>query len=68
MINAIDVALSGLAAAEKKVAVSAGNIANLETVGSLSDPAHAPYTPQIVQQVTQAGGDAHAVPKSAFLL
>lgn len=61
MINAIDVALSGLTAAEKKVQVSAGNIANLETVGSLDDPAHLPYTPQTVQQIAGPGGSVNTV-------
>ncbi|MCC7305783.1 MAG: flagellar biosynthesis protein FlgC, partial [Alphaproteobacteria bacterium] len=35
MINAIATALSGLTAATKKVAATASNIANLQTVGSL---------------------------------
>ncbi|PJB69403.1 MAG: flagellar biosynthesis protein FlgC [Alphaproteobacteria bacterium CG_4_9_14_3_um_filter_47_13] len=43
MINAIQIALSGLSASTKKVEASASNIANLTTTGSLTDPAQAPY-------------------------
>ncbi len=43
MINAIQIALSGLAAASKKVEAAASNIANMTTSGSLTDPDKAPY-------------------------
>ena len=43
MINAIQIALSGLAASSKKVEASAENIANLTTTGSISDPDNAPF-------------------------
>ena len=55
MINAIQIALSGLAAASKKVEAGASNIANMATSGSLDDPDNAPYTPLTVQQKTLAG-------------
>ena len=61
MINAIGIALSGLSAASQKVGAAASNIANLETVGSLDDPAHPPYTPVTIQQVTGAGGTVNTV-------
>jgi len=43
MINAIQIALSGLTAATKKTEAAASNIANLTTTGSLTDPENAPY-------------------------
>lgn len=45
MTNAIQIALSGLSAAVKKVNASASNIANLQSVGSLEPGGQAPYTP-----------------------
>lgn len=58
MLDAITSALSGLRAASTKVAVSAGNIANINTTGNL-DGGQSPYTPQTVQQqATPDGGVA----------
>lgn len=56
MISAIQTALSGLTAASKKADAAASNVANLDTVGSLTDPAHPPYTPVETQQTAIAGG------------
>ena len=50
MINAIQIALSGLTAASKKTEAAASNIANLGTAGSLTEPDNSPYTPLEVQQ------------------
>jgi flagellar basal-body rod protein FlgC len=61
MINAIGIALSGLAASSQEIDASAANIANLETAGSLTDPSKAPYTPVSVQQTTGAGGSVNTV-------
>lgn len=44
MINAIHIALSGLAASTKRVATSASNIANLTTTGSIEEGGKAPYS------------------------
>lgn len=57
MINAIQIALSGLNAAKTKADVSASNIANAQTEGALN-PADgpAPYRAQTTVQNTQAGG------------
>lgn len=57
MIGAISTALSGLAAASKKVEVGANNIANLSTAGAL-DPADgpAPYSTQITTQTSNEVG------------
>lgn len=52
MMNAINIALSGLAAAGKKVAAAASNIANIQTVGSVEEGEQAPYTPIGTQQTT----------------
>ena len=49
MINSISIALTGLAAASKKINASASNIANLQTTGSLKEGEQAPYTPITVQ-------------------
>lgn len=71
MINTIQIALSGLAAASKKVEASASNIANLTTGGSLADPAKAPYSAvtTVQQAVTDQNGNglgvkATAIPKN----
>ena len=56
MTNAIGIALSGLQAAAKRVNAVASNIANLQTVGSLTPGGQAPYTPLEVQQTAQANG------------
>ena len=57
MVDAIGIAVSGLAAAGEKARTAASNIANMGTVGAL-DPADgpAPYAPQDIVQKTDAGG------------
>lgn len=57
MINAIQIALSGLNAAKNKIGASASNIANLSTEGAL-DPANGPaaYTPLTTVQTAQDNG------------
>lgn len=55
MLNAIQTALSGLAASVKRVDASAQNIANSRTSGSLIDAENSPYTP--VTTVQQAQGE-----------
>lgn len=68
MINTIQIALSGLSAASRKVEASASNIANMQTVGSLDDPAAAPYTPLLTQQTALADGQGQgAGVKSDFV-
>lgn len=49
MTNAIGIALTGLNSASLKLNASASNIANLNTVGSLTDENNAPYTPITTQ-------------------
>ncbi len=68
MINTIQIALSGLAASSKKVEASASNIANLQTVGSLTDPDNAPFSPLTTQQttITDANGGGLGV-KTEFV-
>lgn len=61
MINAIQIALSGMLAASKKTEAVASNIANQQTVGSLNDPDNAPYTPLTVQQDSLKGTDGHGL-------
>ena len=52
MIGTINIALSGLEAATKKINASASNIANLQTVGSLEENEQAPYNPLTTQQTS----------------
>lgn len=61
MINAIQIALSGLNAASQRASASASNIANQTTVGAL-DPADGapPYAPVTVTQQTQPSGGVQA--------
>lgn len=56
MINAIRTALSGLAAASKRVEAGASNIANLTTAGSLEDPSRPPYAAVTTVQTAENGG------------
>jgi len=49
MTNAIGIALTGLNSASLRLNASASNIANLNTVGSLTDENNAPYTPITTQ-------------------
>lgn len=53
MIGTINIALSGLEAASKKVNATASNIANLQTVGSIEDGGQVPYTPLTTKQTAQ---------------
>lgn len=57
MVDAINIALSGLNANTERVRVSANNIANAGTTGAL-DPAagNAPYTPQDVVATSNGAG------------
>lgn len=71
MINAIHIALSGLAAASKKIEAGASNIANLTTTGSLSDKSHPPYSARttVQESVTDSEGNglgvkSNVIPKS----
>lgn len=61
MINAINIALSGLLASQKKVAVSASNIANLTTNGSLEDKDNAPYNALTTVQEAVTDTDGNGV-------
>ena len=66
MINAIGIALTGLNSASLRLNASASNIANLSTVGSLTDPDSAPYTPVTTQSTAlgEIGGvKTQIVPK-----
>lgn len=45
MVSAINIALTGLESATKRLNASAANIANLQTAGSLEEGGQAPYTP-----------------------
>ncbi|MEC7029227.1 MAG: flagellar basal body rod C-terminal domain-containing protein [Pseudomonadota bacterium] len=70
MINAIHIALSGLAASTKRVATSASNIANLTTSGSIEDGGQAPYSTLTTTQESiningeGAGVKADTIPKN----
>ncbi len=68
MIQAIQTALSGLTAAGRKAEAAASNIANMQTTGSLTDPAQPPYTPIATQQtaVTDGQGNPQGV-QSTFV-
>lgn len=59
MIKAINIALTGLTGASKKLEASASNIANLQTIGSLSDPDNAPYTPLGTTQTALSDGQGN---------
>lgn len=52
MIGTINIALSGLEAATKRVSASASNIANLQTTGSVEEDGQAPYDPLTTQQTS----------------
>jgi len=67
MIGPINIALTGLAAANKQLNASASNIANLQTVGSLEEGAQEPYTPLRTQQsaITDGKGNGQGV-KSTY--
>lgn len=63
MINAIQIALTGLNAASKQVAASASNVANLTTSGSLSDEDNAPYDAltTVQKSLTDSQGNGQGV-------
>ena len=56
MIKAVNIALTGLDAATKKLNATASNIANLQTVGSLEDGKQAPYTLLTTLQTSDENG------------
>lgn len=69
MIDAIQIALSGLMAASRKVAAVASNVANLQTVGSLDNPQETPYTPLETQQTAQSDSNGNPLGvQSTFVL
>lgn len=53
MGNTIETSLSGLIAATKKIDTVASNIANAQTVGSLTDSENAPYNALTTVQTSQ---------------
>lgn len=63
MLNPVNIALSGLQAASKRVAVSASNIANQSSTTSLSggQVVNQPYVAQRVDQVSLSGGGVQAI-------
>lgn len=65
MVSAIDSALSGIAAASKRIQVSANNLANQNSTqtnnnGQITDQ---PYTPQRVDQISLSNGGVQAIVK-----
>lgn len=56
MGNTIQTSLSGLIAATKKIDTVASNVANAQTVGSLTDSENAPYNALTTQQTSQNPG------------
>jgi flagellar basal-body rod protein FlgC len=66
MINAIQNALSGLAASSKRVEAASSNIANLQTEGSLETGEKAPYSALTVEQSSDGNGGvkANVIPKT----
>ncbi len=44
-ISAVSIATSGMRAADARLNAAASNIANVQSAGSLADPAQAPYQP-----------------------
>lgn len=61
MINAIQIALTGLNAASRKVEAVASNIANLQVEGSLDNPEQAPYRPLTTQQTAITDGNGQGL-------
>lgn len=57
MVNAINIALTGLQAASRKLEAAASNIVNYTTSGSLEDGKKPPYTPLTTAQETLPGPD-----------
>ena len=59
----INIALTGLTAATKDLSVSASNIANFQTVGSLEEGEQAPFTPLTTQRtaITDSTGNPQGV-------
>ena len=60
MINTINIALTGLDAASKRLSTSASNIANLQSIGSLEDNAQQPYAPLTTVQTTNNLGGVNS--------
>lgn len=62
MLGAINTAVSSLQVNSKKLEVSASNIANVASKGSMQENGKAPYVPQTVQQQTiESGGETIGV-------
>ncbi len=60
MTSAISIALSGLQSSTQKLAASAANIANLQTVGSLEEGGQAPFSALTTTSSAQTVGDGEA--------
>jgi flagellar basal-body rod protein FlgC len=56
MVNTIQTSLSGLIASTKNLDATSSNIANADTVGSLTDPDNAPYNALQTRQTSENGG------------
>jgi flagellar basal-body rod protein FlgC len=63
MMSAINIALTGLESATRRLNASAANIANLQTAGSLEAGGQAPYTPVTTAQtaITDGNGNSFGV-------
>lgn len=67
MVNAINIALTGLQAASRKLEAAASNIVNYTTSGSLENGKKPPYTPLTVEQETLSGSDGNGAGVNAEL-
>lgn len=65
MINAIQIALSGLQAASKRADASASNIANISTSGSLEPGGQAPYSALTTTETALTDQDGNGLGVSA---
>ena len=54
VVNTINIAVSGLDAASKRLFAAASNVANVSTVGSLEEGDQAPYTPIRASSASQS--------------
>ncbi len=68
MISAINIALTGLDSATKRLSASAANIANLQTAGSLESGGQAPYTPVTTVQQNQTDGEGNSLGVSTYVV
>lgn len=59
MVSAINIALTGLDSATKRLNASAANIANLQTAGSLEQGGQAAYTPLTTTQQAMTDGNGN---------